>query len=655
MSSSSVISRGMYGAGAGASAEFRGVLAPMTSCIAMICAVVWMRSSKPKKSRELRTVDEMATARYDAMIMPLHVLVQVLAAMAMFVRAVSVQTTNLRSTNLSMMGTDAITTLTVTGGTILATILLLRRSTMSLTPVQCVAVYRAAYLAGDWSFRLCRVYDVFAAADRAAFVVATADGMRAHFDLATQWACFTLGWLVGFMQPSSPPAWRICYFILATASPLVPAFMGWLVSSRFDWLQIGLRVLLLPQVVGFALEELQRCLVKKGLSSTIRNELAIALPSAPLASARRKRAPAKEGSRRRLATLPEKGEEVEDDGEDGPFAGLTTLATFEPLGVLGFGSSAQVRLMRDVDGGGELRAVKSIFKKRDGKPLEEKRAARVVEELAILNAAHDHPFIVGVHGAFEDAHCYHIVLEYCSNGSLAVWLGDEPFAEEIARLAAAEMVLALEHLHSLRIVYRDLKPENCLVRASGHIVLADFGISRRLEGGEGLPPPASATGGGTASMEQQQQQERERRRQGHSLGGAYTLVGTPGYMAPEVISLIHSPERSVEYSLPVDWWALGVMIHLLLTLEEALEHEEIIQLLRVSPDQAASRTRECLSLELSLEARGLVSRLLVFDPSRRLGTAGGAAEVRAHPFFASIDWERLRNLELQPPLRSLLL
>ena len=156
-------------------------------------------------------------------------------------------------------------------------------------------------------------------------------------------------------------------------------------------------------------------------------------------------------------------------------------------------------------------------------------------------------------------------------------------------------------------------------------------------------------------MEQQQEQERERRRQGHSLGGAYTLVGTPGYMAPEVISLIHSPERSVEYSLPVDWWALGVMIHLLLTLEEVLEHEEIIQLLRVSPDQAASRTRECLSLELSLEARGLVSRLLVFDPSRRLGTAGGAAEVRAHPFFASIDWERLRNLELQPPLRSLLL
>jgi hypothetical protein len=190
------------------------------------------------------------------------------------------------------------------------------------TPAQCVAVYRAAYLAGDWSFRLCRVYDVFAAADRAAFVVATADGMRAHFDLATQWACFTLGWLVGFMQPSSPPAWRICYFILATASPLVPAFMGWLVSSRFDWLQIGLRVLLLPQVVGFTLEELQRCLVKKVLSSTIRNELAIALPSAPLASARRKRVLAKEGSRRRLATLPEKGEEVEDDGEDGPFAGL---------------------------------------------------------------------------------------------------------------------------------------------------------------------------------------------------------------------------------------------------------------------------------------------------------------------------------------------
>ena len=71
--------------GVGASAEFRGVLAPMASCLAMIGAVVWMRYSKPPQSRELRTVDEMATARYDAMIMPLHVVVQVLAAMAMFV------------------------------------------------------------------------------------------------------------------------------------------------------------------------------------------------------------------------------------------------------------------------------------------------------------------------------------------------------------------------------------------------------------------------------------------------------------------------------------------------------------------------------------------------------------------------------------------
>jgi serine/threonine protein kinase len=97
------------------------------------------------------------------------------------------------------------------------------------------------------------------------------------------------------------------------------------------------------------------------------------------------------------------------------------------------------------------------------------------------------------------------------------------FSEEVASFYAAELVLALEHLHSLGIIYRDLKPENCLLDVEGHVVLTDFGLSK-------------------VSVDEK----------------ANTVCGTVEYMAPEVLMEMH-------YDQTVDWWSLGVLMYDMLT------------------------------------------------------------------------------------------
>lgn len=111
------------------------------------------------------------------------------------------------------------------------------------------------------------------------------------------------------------------------------------------------------------------------------------------------------------------------------------------------------------------------------------------------------------------------------------------FAEDVASFYIAELVLALEHLHSLGIIYRDLKPENCLLDAEGHILLTDFGLSKVSVDG---------TGGGED-------------------GKAATMCGTVEYMAPEVL-------MEMRYDRTVDWWSLGIMLFDMLTGSVSIEY-----------------------------------------------------------------------------------
>ena len=182
------------------------------------------------------------------------------------------------------------------------------------------------------------------------------------------------------------------------------------------------------------------------------------------------------------------------------------------------------------------------------------------------------------------------------------------FSEENTAFYAAQLVLALEHLHSLGIIYRDLKPENIMLNAHGDIVLTDFGLSKvPLENSDGR------TG---------------------------TVCGTIEYMAPEVIS-----ER-VQYDRTVDWWSLGIVIHDMLT-----GSPPFIANNRKKTMDAIMNKKLNLPYYMSSDAKDLLTKLLKRTPSARLGFGPkGIENIKNHRFFRKINWKLLALRELEPPI-----
>jgi RAC serine/threonine-protein kinase len=138
-----------------------------------------------------------------------------------------------------------------------------------------------------------------------------------------------------------------------------------------------------------------------------------------------------------------------------------------------------------------------------------------------------HPFIVGLNMAFQSKDKLYFVLDYCAGGELFFHLNKlGKFPESRARFYAAEIILAISYVHKLGIIYRDLKPENVLLDAKGHVRLTDFGLSK-----EGINSSSS---------------------------GANSFCGTPEYLAPEIL------DRQ-GHGHAVDWWSLGALLYEMLT------------------------------------------------------------------------------------------
>eukprot|EP01102_Stenamoeba_stenopodia_P013350 TRINITY_DN431_c0_g1_i3.p1 TRINITY_DN431_c0_g1~~TRINITY_DN431_c0_g1_i3.p1 ORF type:complete len:357 (+),score=50.17 TRINITY_DN431_c0_g1_i3:182-1252(+) len=215
----------------------------------------------------------------------------------------------------------------------------------------------------------------------------------------------------------------------------------------------------------------------------------------------------------------------------------------------------------------------------------------------------DHPFVVKLYTTFHDGLNLYLVMEYVIGGEIFTHLRREGrFPNDVTRFYAAEIVLALEYLHSKNIIYRDLKPENILLDSSGHVRITDFGFSKRVE------------------------------------DRTWTLCGTPEYLAPEII-------QSKGHGKAVDWWAIGILIFEMLAgyppfFDDHPFHiyEKILEGRIVFPSH------------LTPAARDLIRKLLTADRTRRLGNLrGGAADVKGHPWFAGIDWDKLYRKEITPP------
>ncbi|KAK8380717.1 hypothetical protein O3P69_007976 [Scylla paramamosain] len=295
--------------------------------------------------------------------------------------------------------------------------------------------------------------------------------------------------------------------------------------------------------------------------------------------------------------------------------GRVDMAHFELLKVLGTGAYGKVFLVRKISGkdAGKLYAMKVL--KKATIVQKKKTTEHTKTERQVLEAVRQSPFLVTLHYAFQTDAKLHLILDYVSGGELFTHLYQrERFHEDEVRLYIGEVILALEHLHKLGIIYRDIKLENILLDSDGHIVLTDFGLSKDFLS-----------------------HETEHR--------AYSFCGTIEYMAPEVVQGgAHGHDQAV------DWWSVGVLTYELLTGASPFTVEG-----EKNNQQEISRrilkTQPPLPSDLSPEVRDLISRLLVKDPRQRLG--GGprdALEIKDHVFFKKLNWDALLKRKYLLPL-----
>ncbi|KAL5212642.1 hypothetical protein ABZP36_023489 [Zizania latifolia] len=306
-----------------------------------------------------------------------------------------------------------------------------------------------------------------------------------------------------------------------------------------------------------------------------------------------------------------------------------------------------------------------------------KKLNRAQTEREILQLL-DHPFLPTLYTHFETDRFSCLVMEFCPGGDLHTLRQRQPrkhFSEYAARFYAAEVLLALEYLHMLGVVYRDLKPENVLVRDDGHIMLSDFDLSLRCAvsptlirasasdcdprraGGSFCVQPACMEPssvciqpacfmpklfGQRSKKQGGSRKPRSELRQGGATmpelvaeptaARSMSFVGTHEYLAPEII-------KGEGHGSAVDWWTFGIFLHELLYGKTPFKGSgNRATLFNVVGQQL----RFPESPSTSYASRDLIRGLLVKEPQHRLGVKRGAAEIKQHPFFEGVNWALIR-------------
>ena len=276
---------------------------------------------------------------------------------------------------------------------------------------------------------------------------------------------------------------------------------------------------------------------------------------------------------------------------------------FELLKLLGRGSFGEVLLVR-------LKANKKLYamKVLDKKMLKQRKQQIHTKTERDLMVKINCPFIVNIKSAFQDETKLYIVSEFLQGGDLFFHLHEKRytvFPEIKARFYIMELVIALDFLHQNNMIYRDLKPENILLDSQGHVKLTDFGLSKIFENEDDK---------------------------------AYTVCGTPQYLAPEIL-------LRKGYDKAVDWWSLGCVLYEMLygRLPFKLKKGQKISLNIYKEEIAFDK-------KISEEAKDLIINLLIFDPKSRLGSGvDGGEKIKNHNFFKGVNWKDVWDRTLEPP------
>ncbi|EEB05640.1 AGC/NDR protein kinase Orb6 [Schizosaccharomyces japonicus yFS275] len=327
-----------------------------------------------------------------------------------------------------------------------------------------------------------------------------------------------------------------------------------------------------------------------------------------------------------------------------------SLDDFYTVKVIGKGAFGEVRLVQKLDNG-KIYAMKTLLKsemkKRD-------QLAHVKAERDLLVES-DSPWVVSLYYAFQDAQYLYLIMEFLPGGDLMTMLINyDTFSEDVTRFYMAECVLAISTVHNMGYIHRDIKPDNILIDRDGHIKLSDFGLStgfhRQYDNSAYTrPPPEGQSKRNTvmvdaiwltmSSKDKMATWKKNRRIM------AYSTVGTPDYIAPEIF-------LQQGYGQDCDWWSLGAIMYECLIGWPPFCSENSHETYR-----KIINWRETLvfpeDVHLSPEAQDLICRLLT-DSEHRLGR-GGVEEIMHHPFFAGVDWGSIRAIEAPfvPSLKSI--
>ncbi|KAL8234921.1 hypothetical protein R6Q59_021021 [Mikania micrantha] len=316
-----------------------------------------------------------------------------------------------------------------------------------------------------------------------------------------------------------------------------------------------------------------------------------------------------------------------------------------------------------------------------------KKLQRAEMEKEILSGL-DHPFLPTLYAEFDASHYSCLIMEYCPGGDLHAARQRQPskcFNISSAKFYGAETLLALEYLHMMGIVYRDLKPENVLIREDGHIMLSDFDLSLKCEVVPKLihskPDPSrqpdydndddnlrcstpsciipiqpvlsscfsfrktKTTQSTTIITEKIEVQEYSAELVAEPVNArSKSFVGTHEYLAPEVIS-------GQGHGGAVDWWTLGVFLYELLYGVTPFKGENnektLINIIKKPlsfPRIGVSSSKE---YEEMVKVQDLIARLLVKNPKKRIGSLKGSIEIKKHEFFKGVNWALIRSV--RPP------
>lgn len=273
-------------------------------------------------------------------------------------------------------------------------------------------------------------------------------------------------------------------------------------------------------------------------------------------------------------------------------------------------SFASFEIVEEI-GAGSFGKVFKVIKKNTGKRYAMKAVNKtelkrnnqlkyVIAECKILKNLKC-PFIIPLYWAFQTPNNIYMIFEFCPHGDLSKQVKENGLPEAVCKFYISEIILAIEYLHSLNIVYRDLKPNNVLIDENCHLKLADFGLAR-----ENTDKSNPAT----------------------------TFCGSPGYLAPEILS-------NEGVWKPADIYSIGICLYQLLTGKLPFIEENTMKLYKSIMEKKIN-----FPSTVSNNAKNLILSLTTKNPTKRLSIE----EIKSHPFFEDIDWNALNEKEISPPV-----